>query len=77
MSNSSRNIEMITKITLENYPSRNEVLTLLDVFLSDNNYPKDYSVSNKDSMLVILFKKPVTIKNKNNFLFFRKLLLIS
>lgn len=69
MSNSSRKVEMITEVTLENYPSRNEVLTLLDVFLSDNNYPKDYSVSNKDSMLVILFKKPVTIKNKNYYNF--------
>lgn len=58
---SARKVEMITKVILEGFPSRNEVLTLLDSFLAENNYPVDYNVNNKDSILIIMFKKPVYI----------------
>ena len=51
------NIKMVTTVILENFPSRNEVLTLLDTFLVDNNYPKDYNVGTKDVCLEIIFKK--------------------
>lgn len=61
MSTTVRKVEMITKVVLEGFPSRSEVLTLLDVFLSENNYPADYNVNNKDSILIIMFKKPVYI----------------
>ncbi len=59
MSVTNRKVEMITKVLLEGFPSRNEVLTLLDSFLAEQNYPADYNVNNKDSLLVIMFKKPV------------------
>lgn len=61
MSTTVRKVEMITKVILEGFPSRSEVLTLLDSFLSENNYPADYNVNNKDSILIIMFKKPVYI----------------
>lgn len=61
MSATTRKVEMITKVLLEGFPSRNEVLTLLDSFLSDHNYPLDYNVNTKDSLLIIMFKKPVYI----------------
>ena len=56
--NRSLNFKTLTTVTLENIPSRNEVLLLLDTFLSDNKYPKDYNTGHKDNSLEIMFKNP-------------------
>ena len=56
--NRSLNVKMLTTVTLDNIPSRNEVLLLLDTFLSDNKYPKDYNIRHKDNSLEIMFKNP-------------------
>ncbi len=51
--------DMITKVIIENFPSRTELYGLLDKFLEINNYTKDYVSDNKDLIIVFSFKNPV------------------
>ncbi len=51
--------EMITKVFVENFPSRIEIFTLLDNYLQKNGYKKDYTSDNKDNKIIFAFKNPV------------------
>lgn len=50
------NVNYKAKISIENFPSRSEVLLLLDKFINKNKYDKDYITENKDKAINILFK---------------------
>ena len=49
---------LITRVILENFPSRVEIYQKLDTFIANNNYKKDYTGDNKDSVIVFKFKNP-------------------
>jgi hypothetical protein len=53
--------DLVTKVTVENFPSRMELYNLLDVFLEKNNIKKDYTSEDKDNKIVFLFKSPVKL----------------
>lgn len=53
--------ELITKVFVENFPSRIEIFTLLDNYLQKNGYKKDYTSDNKDNKIIFIFKNPVFI----------------
>lgn len=59
MSN-SENKNLISKVIVENFPSRVELYEILDRFLLSNNYSKDYHSDNKDSSIHFSFKNPVS-----------------
>jgi hypothetical protein len=48
------------KIIVENFPSRKEVINLLDTFLTIQGFDKSYSLNNADNVLEILLKDYVT-----------------
>lgn len=52
-------VELITKLSLEKYPSKPEIMNLLDLFLYDNNYRKDYHLFVEKNVLHILFHQSV------------------
>jgi hypothetical protein len=49
---------LITRVIIENFPSRVEIYQKLDTFIANNNYKKDYTGDNKDSIIVFKFKNP-------------------
>jgi hypothetical protein len=51
--------ELFTKVTIENFPSRPEILDLLDKFIIQNNLSKDYKINNRDLAMDIIFKDSV------------------
>jgi restriction endonuclease S subunit len=51
----------IAKVIVENFPSRVELYSLLDNFISENNYVKDYTTDNKDNMVTFIIKNLVCI----------------
>ncbi len=56
----SQNIEkvkLITQVKIINYPSKEMVLDLLNNFLSENNYVKDYKILERSIYLLIKFKE--------------------
>ena len=56
----SQNIEkvkLITQVKIINYPSKEMVLDLLNNFLSENNYLKDYKILERSIYLLIKFKE--------------------
>ncbi len=55
--------EIVTRVTVENFPSRPEMLEILDRFVSSNGYSKDYKINNRDLALDILFKDSVNFIN--------------
>jgi hypothetical protein len=55
--------ELITRVTVENFPSRPEMLEMLDRFLLQNGYSRDYKINNRDLALDILFKDSVNFIN--------------
>lgn len=50
---------IIAKVVIERFPSRNEMISLLDAFLKERNYQKDYEIDTKDSVLIVMFKQYV------------------
>ena len=48
----------VTRVIVESFPSRVELYQKLDKFISDNNYPKDFSADNKDNIVQFIFKNP-------------------
>lgn len=59
MSKDYKSPDLITKISIEGFPSRAELYGLLDSFLQKNDYEKDYTSENKDSVIVFSFNNPV------------------
>lgn len=55
----------ITKVCIENFPSRTEIYELLSRFLNQNKMENDVASDNKDLVIIFSFKNPV-IKNKYN-----------
>ncbi len=61
MSNTnSKEPEYITKVSVEQFPSRVELYSFLDSFLEKNNFKKDYTSENKDNLIIFSFKNPVS-----------------
>ena len=48
----------VTRVIVENFPSRVELYQKLDKFISDNNYAKDFTADNKDNIVQFIFKNP-------------------
>ena len=59
--NQSQNQNLITKVSIEHFPSRAELYSLLDIFLAKHNLSKDYTAENKDNLIIFYFKNPVKI----------------
>ncbi len=58
----NKNIEIFTtRVVVEKFPSRVELYNLLDKFIHEHNYPKDYNSDNKDNVVNFIFKNPVRI----------------
>jgi hypothetical protein len=49
---------LITRVIIENFPSRVEIYQKLDTFIANNNFKKDYTGDNKDSVIIFKFKNP-------------------
>jgi predicted lactoylglutathione lyase len=47
------------RVKLENFPTRNEVLQILDNFLDAKGYDKNYSLNNADNVVEVLLKETV------------------
>ena len=47
------------KVSIDFFPSRTEIYTMLDNFLESNNYNKDYESSNKGTGIEIIFNNSV------------------
>ncbi len=52
----SDDIQLISKVKVINYTSKDLVIDFLNKFLSENNYPKDYNLSETSIFLLIKFK---------------------
>lgn len=50
---------ILTKVTIECFPSRTELFLLLETFLSDETSNKEYSTENKDNAVIFTFKDSV------------------
>lgn len=48
-------------ITIENFPSRAELIYLLNNFLKQNNYPKNYKWENREATVDLIFPDSVRI----------------
>jgi hypothetical protein len=48
----------VSRVIVENFPSRVELYQILDKFISDNKYAKDYTADNKDNIVQFIFKNP-------------------
>ncbi len=61
-SNKSYNLSNPTKckVSIDFFPSRTEIYTMLDNFLESNNYSKDYESGNKGTGIEIIFKNSVS-----------------
>jgi hypothetical protein len=59
MSLNNQNDLFIAKVTVESFPSRVELYGLLDKFIADNKFVKDYTTDNRDNMVQFIFKNPV------------------
>ena len=57
---SSKNEMFISRVIVENFPSRVELYQKLDKFISENNYPRDFTTDNKDNIVHFIFKNPDT-----------------
>jgi hypothetical protein len=53
--------ELVTKVTIENFPSRPEMLEMLEKFVSQHGSSKDYKINNRDSAMDVIFKDSVWI----------------
>lgn len=59
--NSDTEVELRSRIIVENFPSRQELYQLLDQFLENSGQKKDYTAHNKDNAIHFLFKNTVLI----------------
>jgi hypothetical protein len=58
--------EIIPKVTVEGFPSRPEMIELLDKFMSQHGAEKEYKIINRDQAMDIIFKESVVF-NKIGF----------
>lgn len=49
----------ISKVTIEGFPSRTEIYELVNKFFDQNSFEKDYTVDNKDLVIIFCFKSSV------------------
>ena len=63
----------ITRVVVENFPSRVELFQKLDNFVKENKLPRDFSTDNKDSIVYFIFKNPDTAFEFVKFLNMEKL----
>lgn len=61
--NNDGKAEIISKVIVENFPSRLELYNFLDSFLEKNELKKDYTSDNKDCVICFSFKNPVLFFN--------------
>lgn len=52
----------IAKLTIRNYPSKTEILEIIDIYISSNDLKKDYEVEEKTNSMILTFKD-TTIAN--------------
>ncbi len=52
----------IAKLTFRNYPSKTEILEIIDIYISSNDLKKDYEVEEKTNSMILTFKD-TTIAN--------------
>lgn len=48
-------------LTIDNFPSRAELIYLLNSFLTQNNFPKNYKWENRESIVDIIFSDSVRV----------------
>jgi hypothetical protein len=56
----NQNDNLISRVIVEFFPSRVELYQLLDKFLAEHNYAKDYTSDNRDNIVHFMFKNPVS-----------------
>lgn len=59
MQKQSKEDVFISRVEVENFPSRVELFQMLDTFIAENKYIKDYTSDNKDGMVQFIFRNPV------------------
>lgn len=47
------------RIKVEHFPSRNELIFLINHYLEENGFMKDYKTINQDHQIVFIFKNSV------------------
>ena len=52
-------LKVITIVTIENFPLKNEIFKILDKFLEDNKLDKQYNGYNKGNNIELQFLNPV------------------
>ena len=52
----------IAKLTIRNYPSKTEILEIIDIYISSSDLKKDYEVEEKPNSMILTFKD-TTIAN--------------
>ena len=62
VSDQANNNTIKCKVSIDFFPSRAEIYTMLDNFLSNNNYNRDYESNNKGTGVEITFNNSVNIK---------------
>lgn len=45
--------EFTSKITISNFPSRSEIISIIEDFIQSNNFPSDYRTENKDNCIYV------------------------
>jgi hypothetical protein len=63
-----KEIDLISKVSVEGFPSRLELYNFIDYFLEKHELKKDYTSDNKDNCIVFSFKKPVHFFNRRKLL---------
>ena len=48
----------LAKLKIENFPSRVELLNLIDSFLSSSEYPSTYRAINQDNLIILMIHNP-------------------
>lgn len=50
--------QFLAKLKIENFPSRVELLTLIDNYLSSNGLPSNYKAINQDNQILLMLHNP-------------------
>ena len=48
--------KFISKLSIRNYPSKTELLEIIDKYISSNQLKKDYEVEEKSNLMILTFK---------------------
>lgn len=49
------------KVEIEYFPSRNEIITIIDHYLIEKGYLKDYKLINQDNHIIFIFNNSVYV----------------